>query len=107
MESPREGVISEVNEEDHEYGMPLTEVASIPTMGQLSGEGVNRKLANIFGAGAADCGGSSRPVSTHSGVFGGIGGSAASPNASFARNTGQFLGSSGTSRGKVSQFASV
>ena len=88
MESPNiEAIISEVNEEDPEYGMPLTEVASIPTMGQLSGEGVNRKLANIFGAGAADAGGSSRPLSTHSGVFGGaIGGSAASPNASLVRN---------------------
>ena len=47
MTSPATNIISEVNEDDAAYGMPLTENASLPTMNELSA-GVNRKLANIF-----------------------------------------------------------
>ena len=40
-------MISEVNEEDTEYRMPLIEQASLPTMNEMSA-GVDQKLANIF-----------------------------------------------------------
>ena len=85
MHSPETNIINEVNEEDAAYGMPLTENASLPTMNQLSA-GVNRKLDNIFNQGSQDFGLNSRPMSTHSGVFGGPGGShATSPNTSIVK----------------------
>ena len=66
--------------------MPTTEEMSVPTMTNLC-DGVNKRITNIFGTGAADFGGSSRPMSTHSGVFGGvIGSSATSPNTSLVKN---------------------
>ena len=40
-------MISEVNEEETAYGMPLTEQASLQTMNEMSA-GVSQKLANIF-----------------------------------------------------------
>ena len=40
-------MISEVNEEEIAYGMPLTEQASLQTMNEMSA-GVSQKLANIF-----------------------------------------------------------
>ena len=40
-------MISEVNEEETAYEMPLIEQASLQTMNEMSA-GVNRKLANIF-----------------------------------------------------------
>ena len=91
MHSPENNIISEVNEEDAAYGMPLTEHASLPTMNEMSA-GVNRKLANIFNQSSHDFGASSsRPMSTHSGVFGGQSGShAASPNTSLVRERMDF-----------------
>ena len=82
-----DAIISEVNEEDPEYGMPRIEDASINSMVQVN-LGVNKKMANIFGtSGTADYGGSGRPTSTHSGVFGGaVGSFAMSPNASMVRD---------------------
>ena len=88
METPEEAIIiNEVNDkQDPEYGMPITEELSVPTMTQLC-DGVNKKINNIFGTGTGDFGGSSRPMSIHSGVFGGaVGSSATSPNTSLVRN---------------------
>ena len=106
MHSPETNIINEVNEEDAAYGMPLTENASLPTMNQLSA-GVNRKLDNIFNQGGQDFGlSSSRPMSTHSGVFGGPGGShAASPNTSIVKEKLAF-DSARTSKEKFDRFNS-
>lgn len=107
MTSPATNIISEVNEDDAAYGMPLTENASLPTMNELSA-GVNRKLANIFNQGSHDFGGAnSRPLSTHSGVFGGQSGShATSPNTSLVRERAVFE-STKTSQEKFERFGSM
>ena len=46
-------MISEVNEEETAYGMPLTEQASLQTMNEMSA-GVSQKLANIFNQSSND-----------------------------------------------------
>ena len=63
--------------------MPMTEDATIPTMKQL---GEDTRAADIFDPGTADFGGSGRPNSIYSGVFGGAG-SLSSPAAGASKGT--------------------
>ena len=107
MASPKEAIISEVNEDNHEYGA-LTEEAHVNQMQQLS-LGLNKKLENIFGGTGADVL-SSRPMSMKSGVFGGAGGSSnvTSPNASIVMvKTNHFDPKNCSTEAKLTRFASA